>query len=256
MSATSHRMFSACFTADVEQDCPPYLNSCRGMTEGLPRLLDLLSAEDVRGTFFTTGEMARRFPDVIKRLVTEGHELACHGDLHRDFTTLTRAEAQIELRESLATLRAFAPVVSFRAPYLRFPSEYLSLLVAEGLQLDSSAARYKFGRNHQNARVVPGLVRVPASVTSSALRLPAVIRAPWLAAMKTPVVLFVHPWEAVDFRRSTLRWDCRFRTGEVAVELWRRAIADLKQSGARFVPMRNLAAARTACHAARPPVAH
>ena len=122
--------FRANFSADVEQDCPPYLTTTRGMTEGLPRLLDLLGELGVRGTFFTTGEMARRFPAIIRRLVGEGHELGCHGDLHRDFTALTGAEADAELGAALASLREFAPVASFRAPYLRFPAAYLPRLGA------------------------------------------------------------------------------------------------------------------------------
>jgi peptidoglycan-N-acetylglucosamine deacetylase len=242
MTARRKTRFAACFTADVEQDCPPFRETCYGMTEGLPRLLDLLSKHRVRGTFFTTGEMARRFPAVIQRLVAEGHELACHGDLHRDFTTLSREEADTELTRAMETLRGFAPVVSFRAPYLRFPARYLPLLVERGLRIDSSVARYKFGADHRAETSVPGLARVPASLTSSVLRLPAIIRTPWINAMKTPAVLFVHPWEAVDFRRSTLRWDCRFRTGETALNLWGRVLDSMQRRGARFAPMNEIAA--------------
>jgi hypothetical protein len=48
-------------------------------------------------------------------------------------------------------------------------------------------------------------------MTSSVLRLPAFVRDPWLAALRDPVVLFVHPWEFVDLTRERLRYDCRFR---------------------------------------------
>jgi peptidoglycan-N-acetylglucosamine deacetylase len=177
----------------------------------------------------------------VQRLVNEGHELACHGDQHRDFATLSHHEADTELRESLRTLREFAPVTSFRAPYLRFPTEFLPLLVAYGVRVDSSAARYKFGVAHGIKNSVPDLIRIPASVTSSVLRLPNAVRAPWITMAKKPLVLFVHPWEAVDFRRSQLRWDCRFRTGRVGLERWRDVIADLQQSGTAFVPLHELA---------------
>jgi peptidoglycan/xylan/chitin deacetylase (PgdA/CDA1 family) len=232
--------FPACFSADVEQDCPPYLVTTRGMTEGLPRLLDLLGELLISGTFFTTGEMAQRFPAVIKRLVAEGHELGCHGDRHRDFTTLSEAEASAELGAALATLRRFAPVVSFRAPYLRFPTAYLPLLVAHGLMIDSSVARYKFGRLHRPAPLPPGLVRVPASATSSVLRLPSVVRSPWLGLLPAPLMLFVHPWEAVDFRRTTLRLDCRFRTGAPALVAWREALTEQQGRGAQFLRLDKL----------------
>ena len=147
----------------------------------------------------------------------------------------------MELKHSLKTLREFGPVVSFRAPYLRYPTEYLSLLVEQGLQIDSSIARYKTGPNHRLHLSVPGLVRVPASLTSSVLRLPRAIRSIWFAWARSPLVLFVHPWEAVDFRRSTLRWDCRFRTGETALSLWRDNLARLQQNGAQFLPLYDLA---------------
>lgn len=240
------RPFPANFSADVEQDCPPFLATTRGMTEGLPRLLDLLGELRMSATFFTTGEMARRFPTIIGRLVAEGHELGCHGDLHRDFTTLSAAEADAELRAALATLREFAPVVSFRAPYLRFPAGYLPLLVAHGVAVDSSQARYKFGPHHRPAPAPAGLVRVPASATSSVLRLPAAIRGPWLRSLRAPLLLFVHPWEAVDFRRSHLRWDCRFRTGPAAVAAWRETLVSARASGAVFARLDELARGATA----------
>jgi peptidoglycan/xylan/chitin deacetylase (PgdA/CDA1 family) len=239
------REFPACFSVDVEQDCPPYLATTRGMTEGLPRLLDLLGGLGVRGTFFTTGEMARKFPGAIARLVQEGHELGCHGDLHRDFTTLNEVETAAELGAALATLRGFAPVVSFRAPYLRFPGARLPLLVAHGLTIDSSAARYKFGPHHRDAPVPPGLTRVPASVTSSVLRLPAVVRTGWLQLAPAPLMLFVHPWEAVDFRRSSLRLDCRFRTGAPALAAWGKALLGLGARGAKFLPLNELVLTNT-----------
>jgi len=233
----------AAFTVDVEQDCPPYLNTHRGMTEGMPALLDLLREVRVRATFFTTGEMARRFPGIVARIPGEGHELACHGDWHRDFTTLSRDETDEELRDSTATLREFGPVVSFRAPYLRFPAENLDLLVKHGLTVDSSVARYKRGPNHRSGETVPGLRRIPASLTSSALRLPAFVRNPWLRRLRPPAVLFVHPWEAADFRRSRLRWDCRVRTGAQALRAWREALTTLQADGTTFVPLRELTAA-------------
>jgi len=126
-------------------------------------------------------------------------------------------------------------VVSFRAPYLRFPAAYLPLLAAQGLRIDSSLARYKFGPHHREVPVPAGFARVPVSATSSVLRLPGWIRRPWLGTRPAPVLIFVHPWEAVDFRRSSLRLDCRFRTGPAALAAWRATLIDLQGRGARFL---------------------
>ncbi|HKO15731.1 MAG TPA: polysaccharide deacetylase family protein [Gemmatimonadaceae bacterium] len=229
---------TVCLTADVEPDCPPYLWTWRGIEEGMPRLLDLLDAEHVPATLFTTGDVARRYPAMVRDAVRRGHELACHGVSHRAFDDMDRATAAREIDESAATLRAFAPVVSFRAPYLRFPDAHLPLLENAAFQLDSSLAKYKL--SYRRPRAPTMLLRVPASVTSSVLRLPRVVRRPYLRALASPLVLFVHPWELVDFRHSALRLDCRFRTGEPAVRCLREVIGDLRRRGARFVRMREL----------------
>jgi len=223
-----------CFTVDAEQDCPPYLGTFRGMEQGLPRLIDLLADLAVPATIFATGDVARRFPAVISRLVAAGHELGCHGDTHRDFSMLTAAEAAAELRASLDALRRFAEVSSFRAPYLRFTPEHLPLLAAAGIRTDSSQAVYKRGPCQRPGPVPAGLRRIPVSVTSSVLRLPGWIRQPWMASLREPVVLFVHPWEFVDLRRERLRIDCRFRTGEPALAAVRGVILWWRGRGASF----------------------
>ncbi len=228
-----------CVTADVEPDCPPYLWTWRGIEEGMPKLLDLLDRERVPATLFTTAQVAERYPATVRDSVARGHELACHGVSHTAFDAMEERAAEREITESVALLRGFAPVVSFRAPYLRFPDPYLALLEQSKFRLDSSQAKYK--RSYRNSvRGTPKLMRVPASVTSSVLRLPRFIRRAYLGALSSPMVLFVHPWEFVDFRHTNLRLDCRFRTGDPAVECLTSVIRDLRARGARFVRMREL----------------
>jgi peptidoglycan/xylan/chitin deacetylase (PgdA/CDA1 family) len=228
------------FTVDLEPDCPPFLQGFRGVEHGLPRLLDMLASLGVPATFFTTGDVATRYPASVERLVCEGHELACHGMTHTAFTSLTPDAARDEIEQSAEILRAFAPVTSFRAPYLRFPDAYVSFLEAAAFDLDSSQARYKvaYYKSPRTTRIR----RVPASVTSSVLRLPRPIRRAYLGALSDPIVLFVHPWEFVDLRNERLRIDCRFRTGDVALECVRDVLASYAQSGARFARMRELSA--------------
>jgi peptidoglycan/xylan/chitin deacetylase (PgdA/CDA1 family) len=199
----------------------------------MPRLLAVLAEEGVPATFFTTGDVARRNPDVVSGVVSQGHELASHGMTHRAFTTMTRDEARDEIEQAAAVLRRFAPVTSFRAPYLRFPSEYVGLLAESGFLVDSSTAKYKRGAGRE-ARGAGDIRRIPASVTSSVLRLPRLLREAYLRSLASPVVLFVHPWEFVDLRREQLRIDCRFRTGEVGLACVRDVLRTLAQRGARF----------------------
>ena len=231
---------NACFTVDVEHDCPPYLRSWRGIEEGLPRLLAMLAEEHVRATFFTAGDVVRRYPRAVQAIVDGGHELGCHGDTHRNFSTLTAGQSEEEIARASAALRAFGPVVSFRAPFLQFPTEFVPLLARHGYRLDSSEGRHKTLR--ASVRSEHDVLRVPASITSSTLRWPRAPRDFLLRRLKPPAVLFVHPWEFVDLRRERLRYDCRFRTGDEALACARSALRVLTARGAVFGVMRDCVA--------------
>ena len=234
-----------CFTVDVEPDCPPFLAGWRGVLEGLPRLLDVLAREDVQATFFTTGETAERHPAAVEAIVAAGHELGCHGHTHRRFDRMAPDDARDEVERSTAALRAFAPVTSFRAPNLAMPPAFLPLLEEAGYLLDSSEGTYKPARWVEATAESMGLRppvetrlrRVPASATSSVLRLPPALRDPVLLALTSPVVLFVHPWELVDITKEPVRWDCRFRTGEPAVAAVGEVLRLFRERGVRFMRM-------------------
>lgn len=49
-----------------------------------PRVLDLLASSGMKATFFVVGEMCRRYPDVIRRIAAEGHELGNHTWTHSE----------------------------------------------------------------------------------------------------------------------------------------------------------------------------
>lgn len=228
-----------CFTVDMEHDCPPYFTTYRGVEEGTPELLGLFEELKVPATFFTTGDVARRYPQMIRAIVDGGHELGCHGDTHKKFIQMDSEEARLEIENASKTLRRYYPVTSFRAPNLVFPPRYLSILEREGYRLDSSQAKYKaeYYRNNSNPTA---LNRVPASVTSSVLRLPKKIRFFWFSRLKSPAVLFVHPWEFVDFTGTDLRLDCRFKTGRPALDCLRENIVYFQKRGAAFYRMGDL----------------
>jgi peptidoglycan/xylan/chitin deacetylase (PgdA/CDA1 family) len=232
---------SISISVDFEPDCPPYLSSTfRGIERGAPALLRLFGDSNVRATYFTTGEVAEKYPEAVRALIAGGHELGCHGVTHTAFDTLAEHDARWEIERSSDILRAFAPVDSFRAPYLRFPEPYVALLEQNGFTTDSSLAKYK--RSFYRTRQPTTVTRIPASMTSSVLRLPRAIRNPWLLSLSDPVVLFVHPWEFVDLTHEKLRYDCRFRTGAFALQALGEVIALFRERDAEFLTIRELAA--------------
>ncbi len=50
--------------------------------QNTPRLLDILKQRGIKATFFVVGQNAAEYPDILKRIVAEGHELANHSYTH------------------------------------------------------------------------------------------------------------------------------------------------------------------------------
>jgi peptidoglycan/xylan/chitin deacetylase (PgdA/CDA1 family) len=195
-----------------------------------------------------TSQTAERFPDAIRDLVAAGHELGCHS--HGRFGSMDRTQAKLELAKASAVLRQFGPTTAFRAPNLDLPDAFLPLLVEAGFSVDSSEGYHRLDHRVRRAtrtrREITGLLRLPASTTSSVLRLPPGLRDPWLARLERPVVLFFHPWEMVDLRGERLRWDCRAGTGPRALAAVREVIHLFRGCGARFGTVADWAAAQSA----------
>ena len=228
-------------TVDVEPDCPPYLWTWRGIEDGMPRLLELVDEARVPMTFFVTGQVAERYPELVASIAARGHEIGNHGHSHHAFPDFDEARAREEILGTSRRLRAFAPVSSFRAPYLRFPERFMPILAEDGMRINASRAGYKW-KEPANA-AVSGIARLEASIPTSLMRLPAPIRDPLLRRLRTPVVLFVHPWEFVDITGTPVPWDCRFRTGDPALRDLRDTIELYRGMGANFRYVRDFATA-------------
>lgn len=82
------------------------------------RLIDLFNKHGIKGTFFTLGWVAEHCPDVVKRIVDEGHELCSHGSNHRRATTMTRDEVFEDIRVSKDKLEQVSgkALLGYRAP--------------------------------------------------------------------------------------------------------------------------------------------
>ena len=82
------------------------------------RLLDLLAEAGVQGTFFVLGWVAERYPDLVRRIVDAGHEVASHGYGHRRVSTMDRQAFREDVRRAKAVLEDAAgmAVWGYRAP--------------------------------------------------------------------------------------------------------------------------------------------
>jgi polysaccharide deacetylase family protein (PEP-CTERM system associated) len=84
----------------------------------MERILALFERHGVKATFFTLGWIAERYPQVVRRIVAGGHELASHGYGHLRASDQNRAEFDNDIRSSKALLEDIGgvPVIGYRAP--------------------------------------------------------------------------------------------------------------------------------------------
>jgi len=184
------------------------------------RILDRLRELEIRGTFFCVGELASRYPDLIRRVVADGHELGVHGLHHIPNDLLGPDRFRSDNREAKRLLSELAgkDVTIYRAPqYSLIPSTpwvpeiltELGFLVSSSL-LPARSPLYGWPGAPATPFLWPsGLIELPSPVMKlgpltipflggTYLRLlPAAVRRRGVRKAHSETVLwtYCHPWE-------------------------------------------------------------
>lgn len=87
--------------------------------EATPRILDALAKHNVKATFFILGTHAERWPELVHRVLSEGHQIGNHGYFHRKLHLKSPAYVKRDIiLGKRAIERAGAPAPKFfRAPH-------------------------------------------------------------------------------------------------------------------------------------------
>lgn len=112
------------------------------------KILEILSQNDTKATFFVLGIIAEKEPDLIKEIQIKGHEIANHGYSHRRVNKMTKDEfsREIELSGNAIIKACGSTPIGFRAPYFSITEELLwafDVLTDFGYIYDSSVYHRK-----------------------------------------------------------------------------------------------------------------
>lgn len=103
----------------------------------LHNIFEALEPTHAKFAFPTVAAVAKMRPELIKRIVEEGHEVASHGYNHVRYPTLSAAEREKDLALSLQAYRNMGVKISgFRAPYDNYTDDMPLLLDKLGLLWD------------------------------------------------------------------------------------------------------------------------
>ena len=186
-------------------------------------VIDLFGRMGAKGTFFTLGWVAERYPALIRRIVDAGHELASHGWDHARVFTMTPDQFRDDIRRTRALLEDLGgrKVSGYRAPSFsidkRTPWAH-EILAEEGYAYSSSVApvlhdHYGWPEAPRFAfRPIDGSDLIELPVTTAKLRGRTVaaggggffrlfpyVFSRWairqVNAEQRPAIFYFHPWE-------------------------------------------------------------
>ncbi len=107
------------------------------------KILDLFRTHDTKATFFVLGWVADHFPDVVRMIAAEGHEIGTHGYYHNLLTDMTPTQFTEDLEKSLISLSRLTTqkVIGHRASNFSIVASTLwalEILARYGIEYDSS----------------------------------------------------------------------------------------------------------------------
>ena len=211
--------------------------------KGLTAILDLLKKHQMRATFFSTVVFAQQVPDLISRLIEEGHELASHTCYHSDFENEHLKHSKEALEQQFGVT-----VEGLRMP---------RMLEVSAEEVKKAGYRYNSSVNptflpgRYNKLHVPkrffnenGLWQVPAAV--SWFRFPLF----WLSFHNLPLwlysfllkrsvksigyaALYFHPWEFTDLHQKEFNFPAYVmrNSGEKMIARFDSLLTFIKQQG-------------------------
>ena len=144
---------------------------CR-VEQNINRILEMLALNDTKATFFTLGWIAERYPQLIRKIVQEGHELASHGYGHERASDQSEEAfySDIHLAKIVLEDLSDGEVNGYRAPSFSIGTGNLwafDCLLRAGYRYSSSI--YPIRHDHYGMpdsprfahEVRPGLMEIP-----------------------------------------------------------------------------------------------
>jgi polysaccharide deacetylase family protein (PEP-CTERM system associated) len=130
------------------------------------RILDLLDKHKLKATFFCLGWIAKKYPNIIKKLGGCNYEIGTHSMMHQLICDQTRREFSDDLDRSVKSLEDILgkKVEYFRAPGFSLTEDTkwaFEVLISHGIEIDCSlvSASHAHGGFSKYGKAVPGIIQ-------------------------------------------------------------------------------------------------
>lgn len=216
---------------------------------GTNRILDTLQENGVKATFFCTANFVENAPEVMQRIISEGHEVACHGCDHWQPQASDFEQSKLRIEKALGIT-----TYGYRQPRM-FPVDEkeiqrMGYVYNSSLNPAFIPGRYMHLTTPRTWFMQEGVMQIPASVTPW-LRIPLF----WLALHNFPeklyhvlvrrvlkhdgyFVTYFHPWEFFELKdhpEFKMPFIIKNNSGRAMQERLDRLIKLLKQEEHEFI---------------------
>ncbi len=197
------------------------LRECR-VERNIDTILNILNSSGTKATFFTLGWIAERYPQLVRAIVKEGHEMASHGYGHERVSNLSKQDFFNDIKSSKSLLEDISGVLikGYRAPSFSIGENNLwafDCLLDAGYKYSSSI--YPIKHDHYGMPESPrhfhsvrnGLIEIPITTLRIFGRnfpssgggyfrllpysLSKFMLSKVLSIDKKPAIFYFHPWE-------------------------------------------------------------
>lgn len=145
---------SVIFGIDMETDVGSFTPFYEGVQNGTPILLDIFAKKEIEGTFFFTGDAAKKNPKIVEMVKSSGNEIGCHSLYHETVgdelfpvpgvTPLLPEEVPLRIQKATEWVQQVSgqKPVSFRCPRLWGSTAVVNALEQLSYKVDASYPMY------------------------------------------------------------------------------------------------------------------
>lgn len=107
------------YNVDTEESKVALTINCAWNAEDIDLILETLSKNEVKATFFMVGDWAAKFPDAVKKIHESGNEIANHSESHAHVNNLTYEKNVDEITKCSDRIKSLTgnPTTLYRGPY-------------------------------------------------------------------------------------------------------------------------------------------
>lgn len=131
--------FSMTMHEDGSVNYGAVLESQYGIRYGIPRILSILRDHGVKATFPTPGATVEWYPDIVRQIARDGHEIASHSYWHFDLHTISAEQVRQEIKDCTEVIEEVAGTrpVGWRTGRYAITPQLLDDLIEFGYQWQS-----------------------------------------------------------------------------------------------------------------------